>query len=68
MARGEGQHLDALAKLLEIADEHEAAFRAFTQQHFAALYPDDRVTASDMLITLSDLMARDSRFAAYATS
>ncbi len=68
IARGEGQHLGALARLLEISEGDAQAFRVFAQQHFEALFPYDRVTAAEMLITLSDLMAASEHLSVYASS
>ena len=68
IARGEGQHLGALARLLDISEVDFRAFHSFTQLHFEELFPYDRVTASEMLISLSDLMANSEHLSAYATS
>jgi hypothetical protein len=65
MAQGQGETLESFAALLGIRAEDRAAFSAFTQSHFAALYAGDSVTAGEMLASLERLMAGDARFAAY---
>lgn len=68
MARGRGEYLDALAGLIGIDDSDRGAFRTLTRTHFAELYPDDRITAPEMLQTLSSLMAGSEALSRYAST
>ncbi len=49
VARGEGETLDAFAHLLQVPASDRAAFGAFTQAHFAELFPSADVTSGEML-------------------
>ena len=65
MARGQGEHLDALASLIEIEAQHQPAFRSLARDNFEALYSHDQVTVGEMLGTLSELMARSELLSLY---
>jgi hypothetical protein len=65
-ALGGGESLDALAALLEVEDH--AAFGAFAQSHYDALFPTATVTSEEMLGQLDRLMRADERFADSAPS
>lgn len=67
-ALGGGESLDALAALLEVDATERAAFGAFAQSHYDALFPTATVTSDEMLETLDRLMRADPRFAASAPS
>ena len=68
MAKGEGEHLDVVAHLQGLGSEESVAFGAFTQRNFESLFPHDRVTVGEMLVTLDRLMADDEAFSAYVGS
>jgi hypothetical protein len=65
MAVGEGETLEALAVLLEIAPSDRDVFYRLTQSRFSTIFASERVTAGDVVTSLSAVMAADSRFAAY---
>jgi len=65
MARGEGEHLDVFARLLQVREEDRAHFRAFTQQNVPTLFSHDDVTVDEMLSGLDRLMAEDERLSGY---
>jgi hypothetical protein len=65
MARGHGEHLDALAQLIEIEKKHQPAFRELAQEHFEELFPHDAATVGEMLGTLSRLMAGSDPLSVY---
>jgi hypothetical protein len=56
MARGSGEHLDAFATLMQVSQEDQPGFRSLAKQNFALLFPHDRVTVGELLITLDGLM------------
>ena len=64
-SRGRGEHLDAIAHLIEIQVEDRDHFQALAQNHFEYLFPHDHVTAGEMLEQLSQLMAADDALARY---
>ena len=65
MARGEGEHLDVFAQLLQVREEDHAYFREFTQKHVPTLFSHDDVTVDEMLSMLDCLMAEDERLSDY---
>jgi hypothetical protein len=64
-ARGRGEHLDAVAHLIEIRAEDRENFQALAQNHFESLFPHDDVTAGEMLEQLSRLMSENDALASY---
>ena len=65
MARGQGEHLDALSHLLQIHEGDRQDFQAFAQRNFAALFAHDQVTVGEWLETLARLMAEDEKLRGY---
>ena len=68
MSVGRGEHLDALAHLIELRAEDEVAFRSLAQSHFEALFPSDQTTSIEMLHTLARLMSENPVLSAYIES
>jgi len=66
MAIGGGEHLDALAALLDVPVEERQAFAILTQQNFDKLYSHEYVTVGEMLTSLTRLMADDPQSIASA--
>ncbi len=57
MAKGHGEHLDVLARLLDVRPEQRTEFATLTQTHFEELFPHDQVTVGEMLGSLDKLMS-----------
>jgi hypothetical protein len=68
MATGEGETLAAFSVLLEVAPADRESFNAFTQAHFAELFPEDTTRAGEMLDTLDRLLHQDTQLQVYARS
>jgi hypothetical protein len=68
MARGSGETLATFAHLMEIDAGDQAAFYAFTREHFAEIFARSDATAGDMLVALDTLLANDPKLSAYARS
>jgi hypothetical protein len=68
MARGQGEHLEAFAHLLQIGEEDRAAFTALAQENFDVLIAHDNVTVAEFLTTLADLMAEHKSLSRYVQS
>jgi hypothetical protein len=68
MARGQGEHLEAFAHLLQIEEQDRAAFAALAQENFDALIAHDNVTVAEFLTTLFDLMAEHKTLSRYVQS
>jgi len=67
-SRGQGEHLDAVAHLIQIRSEDREGFQALAQNNFELLFPHDDVTAGEMLEQLSQLMAENDALASYVES
>lgn len=66
MSRGEGEALETVAALMEIADEDRAAFYTLTKDNFARIYSSADVTAGEVIANLRQVMAEDEAFKSYA--
>ena len=67
MARGQGEHVDVLAHLLGLPDEHTDALRDLSQRNFETLFPHDNVTTREVLVNLSHLMVKSPELSDYVT-
>ena len=65
MSRGEGESLETVATLMEIADEDRVAFYALAKDNFARIYSGADVTAGEVLANLRQVMAEDEAFKSY---
>lgn len=65
MARGEGEHLDAFASLLELEAEDRAEFKELSQANLEHLFPRDDVTVEEFLAALGDRMAESATLSRY---
>ncbi|MGI9303725.1 MAG: DUF3015 family protein [Gammaproteobacteria bacterium] len=65
MARGRGDHLDALASLLYISEDDKAGFFSLTQAQLAGLMEASRQGAPGMLAALNTAMLADPALAKY---
>ena len=68
MARGQGEHLEAFAHLLQIGEEDRAAFTALAQENFDVLIAHDNVTVAEFLSALFNLMAEHQTLSRYVQS
>lgn len=64
IATGEGESLEVLAQLLNIADADKAHFYGVAKANFATIYADDATTAS-VVTALHQVMAQDSVLKGY---
>jgi len=64
-ARGQGEHLDAIAHLIQLRVADRDEFRALAQNHFESLFPHDHVTAGEMLDHLRQLMIQNDTLSSY---
>ena len=67
-ARGQGEHLDAIAHLIQLGFVDRDEFRALAQINFEMLFPHDHVTAAEMLGNLRQLMIENDTLASYVQS
>ncbi len=66
-ARGDGDHLQALADLLSIDNGDKAAFFALAQAHYDELFVDGSADAKEFMSRLGTAMATEPRLAKYTT-
>jgi hypothetical protein len=52
VARGGGEYLASLSVLLDIPAEHQHEWKLVAQHQYAALFPSERLTPSEMLVRL----------------
>ena len=64
-ARGRGEHLDAIAHLIQLPLADRDEFRALTQDNFESLFSHDHVTAGEVLDHLRELMIENDALASY---
>ena len=64
-ARGQGEHLDAIAHLIQLRVSDCDEFRALAQNNFESLFPHDHVTAGEMLDHLRQLMIQNDTLSSY---
>ncbi len=65
MAVGDGESLNSLASLWEVETQDKPAFFKATQTHFAQIFPNDNVTAKDVLLSLNNVLAADPALKRY---
>jgi hypothetical protein len=65
IARGHGEHLDALAHLIGLREQDRAEFRTLTQDNFTELFPRDDTAAGETLAALHRLMAENDVLSDY---
>jgi hypothetical protein len=68
MSVGHGETLDSLAKLMGVRDEHKPAFFLATKENFARIYSSENVSTDQILASLKQVLAQDTRLSVYATA
>lgn len=66
MSRGNGETLDALAKVMGVADADKAHFYTTTKQNFDRIFPSDQADTQAVLDGLKQVVASDERLSAYS--
>lgn len=65
VARGDGEAMNAVAVLYGIQKEDRATFSSTMHQNFNTLFPNEAVTAEQVMASMNKLMKADSRLAKY---
>ncbi|WP_420468693.1 DUF3015 domain-containing protein [Panacagrimonas sp.] len=65
VAVGQGEALNAVAVAYGVAKEDRAAFAALAHQNFSTLFPNENVTADEVVTNLESLMKADARLGKY---
>ncbi|MBQ0721506.1 MAG: DUF3015 domain-containing protein [Gammaproteobacteria bacterium] len=66
VARGEGDALDAIALTLGIDVQDRATFAQLTHDNFSTLFPNENVTAQEVMASIQQVMKNDARLSKYA--
>jgi hypothetical protein len=66
VARGHGDALDAMAVTLGIAAKDRASFARVTHENFDTLFPNENVTAEQVMASINSLMKNDQQLSKYA--
>lgn len=67
-AAGQGESLQALAKLIGIETQDKDAFGRLVQENFARIFPSSDVTAAEIQTALREVVAADAQLGKYATA
>jgi len=67
-AAGQGESLQALAKLIGIETQDKDAFGRLVQENFARIFPSSDVTAAEIQTSLREVVAADAQLGKYATA
>lgn len=65
MAVGEGEALTALSVSMGIAEEDRARFNVLMHENFAAIFPNENVTAEEVMTNITAVMRKDEQLATY---
>jgi hypothetical protein len=60
MARGQGETLESLASLLSVEDQDRPRFYAALQGAFVRIFPNENVTAEEVLVSMNAVLAEDA--------
>lgn len=66
MARGEGEHLDVFAALLEVPEGDRPRFGRLMQENLGSILAHDRVTTEELIGAVAGLMAADEARSGHA--
>lgn len=66
VARGEGDALNAVALTLGIEEQDRASFARLTHDNFSTLFPNEDVTAIEVMTSIQQLMKDDAQLSKYA--
>lgn len=66
MARGDGETLESLAALLAVEDQDKPRFFAAMQDNFVRIFPNEDVTAEEVLVSMNAVLVEDEVLSRYA--
>jgi hypothetical protein len=68
MSRGHGEALASLAEVIGVEQGDRARFYAATQSNFDSIFPDENVTAKDVMTSLNGMLSSDPLLSRYVVS
>jgi hypothetical protein len=66
VAKGHGEALDAVAVMIGVEKTDRAAFSEVMHENFAVIFPNDSVTADEVLASVNELMKESDQLSKYA--
>jgi len=67
VARGHGDALNTVAVVYGVNESDRATFAKVMHENFAVIFPNENVTADDMMANMETVMKADARLAKYAS-
>jgi opacity protein-like surface antigen len=68
MSVGNGEALDSLAALLDVADADKAAFNATLQQEFSSVFSSEEIRSEEVAENIKNVLLSSSSLSAYAAN
>lgn len=68
MARGEGETLSSLATAMAIETDDQPVLFATFKSNFTRIFPDENVTAEEVLVAMRSVMGENERLARYVAA
>ena len=65
VARGDGEALNAVAVMYGVEKADRDAFASAMHENFAVIFPNEDVTAAEVMASMNEVMKADSRLAKY---
>ena len=66
VARGEGEALNAVAVMYGVEQQDRASFATAMHTNFQTLFPNENVTAEEVMASMNEIMKSDAQLAKYA--
>lgn len=68
MSRGQGEALASLAEVIGVEQSDRTRFYAATQSNFDSIFPNENVTAKDVMTSLNGVLSNDPELSRYVVS
>ncbi|PCI70004.1 MAG: hypothetical protein COB26_05535 [Piscirickettsiaceae bacterium] len=66
VAKGHGEALDTVAAMIGVDVSDKAVFSAVMHDNFAVIFPNENVTAQEVLVSVNELLKTNGQLAKYA--
>jgi hypothetical protein len=68
VARGDGETLESLARLLSVEQRDKPRFFVALQDNFVRIFPNENVTAEEVLVSMNAVLAEDAVLRRYVVA
>jgi hypothetical protein len=68
VARGDGETLESLARALSVEQPDKHRFFAALQDNFLRIFPNENVTAEEVLVAMNAVLAEDTVLSRYVVA